>query len=66
MGEERDAGREPRPNAVRVAYGISPFMSNTMMSSNPFFGIYNQPRVIAIGVDLYNQTTTGGGGKDFE
>ena len=40
MGEVRDAGREPRSDAVRVVYGISAFDSNAMKSPNPHSGIY--------------------------
>ena len=40
MGEERNIGRESRPDVVRVAYGISSFDSNAMKSDNPHSGIY--------------------------
>ena len=40
MGVERDIGREPRSDAVRVVYGISAFDSNAMKSPNPHSGIY--------------------------
>lgn len=40
MGEVRDAGSEPRSDAVRVVYGISAFDSNAMKSPNPHSGIY--------------------------
>lgn len=81
MGEVRDAGCEPKSDAVRVAYGISAYESNAMKSSNPHSGIYiaetartldnnggnpacNQGGCLslkdAIGLDLYNQCTTGG------
>ena len=40
MGEIRDAGREPRSDAVRVVYGSSAVDSNAMKSPNPHSGIY--------------------------
>lgn len=40
MGKERNDRRMPRPNAVRVAYGISSYDSNAMKSSNPHSGFY--------------------------
>ena len=40
MGEERSARREPRSDAVCVAYGICSYDSNAMKSSNPYSGVY--------------------------
>lgn len=40
MGEKRDAGREPRSDAVRVVYGIGGYNSEGMKSDNPHAGIH--------------------------
>lgn len=40
MGKISNARSEPRPNIVRVCYGISGYCSNAMKSSNPYSGIY--------------------------
>ena len=38
MEHERNSWSESRPNII--CYGISPFHSNAMLSSNPHSGIY--------------------------
>ena len=40
MGEKRNAGREPRSDAVHVVYGIGGYNSEGMKSDNPYAGIH--------------------------
>ena len=68
MGNERDSGREPRSDPVRVVYGIDQQggkgganylkeVCPTILSDS-----HGTPHAVAcIGVDLYNQALTGGG-----
>ena len=71
MGTERNSGREPRSNPVRVVYaftyrgrenGCNVEMQKELMYSlrDPSGGGGSQPNILCIGVDLYNQTITGG------
>ena len=74
MGVERDIGREPRSDAVRVAYaftyrgrenGCNVEMQKELMYSlrDPSGGGGSQPYILCVGVDLYNQAMTGGVSK---
>ena len=61
MGDERNAGREPRPDAVRVVYGISAYESNAMKSSNPHSGIYEADTARTLDINGGNPACNQGG-----
>ena len=72
MGIERYAGREPRSDAVCVAYGLTTKGNGEVilswekhMSLSIGGGQAGQgyPAVFVLGVDLYNQCLTGGVSK---
>lgn len=72
MGEVRDAGCEPRPDAVRVVYCIQGGGRTSMKSQG--LGVNEDVsytvnavdvHAVCYGIDLYNQCMTGGVAKSL-